>query len=63
MSNHVHLVLRLRPERVDQWTQYEVAHHALSVFPARSGWQNECFRSARRLLRAALQIMPGSNEL
>jgi len=41
MSNHVHLILRLRPDVVDQWTPVEAARHALSVFPARSGWQNE----------------------
>ncbi|MEK7416011.1 MAG: transposase [Planctomycetota bacterium] len=41
MSNHLHLVVRLRPERVDDWTALEAARHALSVFPARSGWQNE----------------------
>jgi REP element-mobilizing transposase RayT len=41
MSNHVHLIVRLRPERVDEWSTIEAARHALSVFPARSGWQNE----------------------
>ena len=41
MSNHVHLIVRLRPERVDDWSAIEAARHALSVFPARSGWQNE----------------------
>jgi REP element-mobilizing transposase RayT len=41
MSNHLHLIVRLRPERVDEWTPLEAARHALNIFPARTGWQNE----------------------
>jgi len=37
MSNHVHLVLRLRPDRVAGWDDATVARHALAVMPARTG--------------------------
>jgi putative transposase len=37
MSNHIHLVLRLRPDRVATWDDATLARHALSVMPARSG--------------------------
>ncbi len=50
MSNHVHLVVRLRPERVDEWTPLEAARHALSTFPARSGWQNEALPMTTELV-------------
>jgi len=50
MSNHVHLVVRLRPERVDEWTHLEAARHALSTFPARSGWQNEALPMTKELV-------------
>ena len=50
MSNHVHLIVRLRPERVDEWSAIEVARHALSVFPARSGWQNEALPMTTQLV-------------
>jgi REP element-mobilizing transposase RayT len=50
MSNHVHMVVRLRPERVDEWSPLEAARHALSVFPARSGWQNEALSMTATLV-------------
>ena len=50
MSNHVHLIVRLRPERVDDWSVTEAARHALSVFPARSGWQNEALPMTTALI-------------
>jgi len=50
MSNHVHLVVRLRPERVDEWTHLEAARHAWSTFPARSGWQNEALPMTKELV-------------
>ena len=37
MGNHVHLVVRLRPEVVGGWAAREVARHALAVLPVRSG--------------------------
>jgi hypothetical protein len=37
MGNHLHLVVRLRPDRVRAWTSGEVARHALAVLPVRSG--------------------------
>ena len=37
MGNHVHLVLRLRPDVVAAWSETEVARHALAVLPVRSG--------------------------
>lgn len=37
MSNHVHLVLRLRPDRVAGWDDETVTRHALAVMPARTG--------------------------
>lgn len=37
MGNHVHLVLRVRPDRVKAWSDAEVARHALAVLPVRSG--------------------------
>ena len=47
MSNHVHLVLRLRPDRVAGWDAVTVARHALAVMPARTG-----------LDRSALPVSP-----
>lgn len=37
MGNHVHLVIRLRPDAVEAWDAREVARHALAVLPIRSG--------------------------
>jgi REP element-mobilizing transposase RayT len=37
MGNHVHLVVRLRPETVAAWDAREVARRALAVLPIRSG--------------------------
>ena len=37
MGNHVHLVIRLRPDVVKSWTNHDVARHALAVLPVRSG--------------------------
>ena len=37
MGNHFHFVVRLRPDVVAGWPAQEVARHALSVFPVRSG--------------------------
>ena len=37
MGNHLHLVIRLRPDVVVGWSQLQVARHALSVLPIRSG--------------------------
>ncbi|MBA2482692.1 MAG: transposase, partial [Planctomycetes bacterium] len=37
MGNHVHLVVRLRPDLVEGWNSAELARHALAVLPARSG--------------------------
>lgn len=37
MGNHVHLVVRLRPDTVAEWDAREVARHALAVLPIRSG--------------------------
>lgn len=37
MGNHVHLVVRLRPDVVAGWTDPEVARHALAILPVRSG--------------------------
>ena len=33
MSNHVHIILRTRPDLVDEWTNEEVARRWLLVFP------------------------------
>jgi REP element-mobilizing transposase RayT len=35
MSNHIHLVLRSRPDIVRQWTDQQVAHRWLTLFPKR----------------------------
>ena len=37
MSNHVHLVLRPRPDRAAQWSTQQVARRGLTQVPARSG--------------------------
>jgi REP element-mobilizing transposase RayT len=37
MGNHLHLVVRLRPDVVAGWSDAEVARHALAVLPVRSG--------------------------
>ena len=37
MGNHVHLVVRLRPDTVEAWDAREVARRALAVLPIRSG--------------------------
>lgn len=37
MSNHLHLVIRLRPDVVAGWNQLQVARHALAILPIRSG--------------------------
>jgi len=37
MGNHLHLVVRLRPDLVQGWSEAEVARHALAVLPVRSG--------------------------
>lgn len=37
MGNHVHLVVRVRPDVVAEWSAVEVARHALAVLPVRSG--------------------------
>lgn len=37
MGNHLHLVVRLRPDVVQGWSRSEVARHALAVLPVRSG--------------------------
>jgi hypothetical protein len=37
MGNHLHLVVRLRPDIVAGWTSVECARHALAVLPVRSG--------------------------
>ena len=37
MGNHVHLVVRLRPDVVAGWDQFQVARHALAILPVRSG--------------------------
>ena len=37
MGNHLHLVVRLRPDEVAGWSALEVAKHALAVLPVRSG--------------------------
>ena len=37
MGNHLHLVVRLRPDVVAGWTQHELAKHALAILPVRSG--------------------------
>jgi hypothetical protein len=37
MGNHVHLVVRLRPDIVAGWDARTVARHALAVLPVRSG--------------------------
>jgi hypothetical protein len=37
MGNHVHLVLRVRPDIVKTWNNHDLARHALAVLPVRSG--------------------------
>lgn len=37
MGNHLHLVIRLRPDVVASWSEAEVARHALAILPVRSG--------------------------
>ena len=37
MGNHLHIVVRLRPDVVEGWSETEVARHALAVLPVRSG--------------------------
>ena len=37
MGNHVHLVVRLRPDIVADWDSRTVTRHALAVLPVRSG--------------------------
>jgi len=37
MSNHVHLVLRNRPDLAGQWTDQEVARRWWNLFPRRKG--------------------------
>ncbi|MEK7415874.1 MAG: hypothetical protein AAB263_21415 [Planctomycetota bacterium] len=37
MGNHLHLVVRLRPDVVEGWSKTELARHALAVLPVRSG--------------------------
>ncbi len=37
MGNHLHLVIRLRPDVVAGWNDAEVARHALAILPVRSG--------------------------
>ena len=37
MGNHLHLVVRLRPDVVADWSAIELARHALAVLPVRSG--------------------------
>jgi Transposase IS200 like len=37
MGNHLHLVVRLRPDVVTEWDRFQVARHALAVLPVRSG--------------------------
>ena len=37
MGNHLHLVIRLRPDVVAGWSEAEVARHALAILPVRSG--------------------------
>ena len=37
MGNHLHLVVRLRPDVVAGWPAQEVARHAFAVLPVRSG--------------------------
>ena len=37
MGNHLHLVIRLRPDVVAEWSPTDVARHALAVLPIRSG--------------------------
>ncbi len=37
MGNHLHLVIRLRPDVVADWSAAEVALHALAILPVRSG--------------------------
>ena len=33
MSNHVHLVLRTRPDWVEEWDERDIAERWLSIFP------------------------------
>lgn len=37
MSNHVHLILRPRPDLAAQWSTQQVARRGLTQIPARSG--------------------------
>ncbi len=37
MGNHLHLVVRLRPDVAEGWSAMEVTRHALAVLPVRSG--------------------------
>ena len=37
MGNHLHLVVRLRPDIVTGWDDRTVARHAMAVLPVRSG--------------------------
>ncbi|MEZ6120927.1 MAG: hypothetical protein R3C28_30760 [Pirellulaceae bacterium] len=34
MSNHIHLILRSRPDIVQEWSDKEVARRWLGIFPA-----------------------------
>ena len=37
MSNHIHLILRTRPDWSREWTNEEMAQRWLSIFPKRRG--------------------------
>ena len=40
MSNHLHLILRNRPDVVAAWSDQQVALRWLKVFPGRPHWKN-----------------------
>ena len=40
MSNHVHIVLRIRPDWPEEWTKEEMARRWLSIFPKRRDFKN-----------------------
>lgn len=50
MGDHLHVVIRLRPELVEGWSEAEVVRHALAVMPEHSGPGLEPLRVAPAVL-------------
>ena len=51
MSNHIHLVLRTRPDMVGSWSDEEVARHWLTIFPKNKESSGEALPPDKREIR------------